>query len=233
MIDDGARAELGDGQEARAGDELVARRARPGNEGRQRQAREVVAGQEALAREVAVAVEVRLDEVLGLGEELELGLGLIAQAAGPLLSPPAGWVASAMTLFWVCELLQRGPVETAPALAGLVEGERDLLQDLVEPAFAVPVRVRQVIAEGAEDMLGPDGGTLARLVVGHGVLHAGEQRERRGVALDIQDLPQGRAEVEPGLRQPDGLDVGPHQVFVAEIERGEWRPRRPPSAAGA
>jgi hypothetical protein len=144
VVDDRAWAELGDGQEARAGDELVALAA-TGDEGRKRQAREVVAGQEALAREIAVAVEVRLDEILRLGEELELYVGLVAQTAGALLLlRRLGRIRDHLVL--VLELLQCRLVEAAPALAGLVEGERDLLQDLVQPALAVPVRVRKVIA---------------------------------------------------------------------------------------
>ena len=62
VIDHAARAELGDGQEARALYEVFGLASRPsattGDERGQRQPREAVAGQESLAGEIAIAVEV-------------------------------------------------------------------------------------------------------------------------------------------------------------------------------
>src|SRR5439155_15461472 len=68
MIDNGARAELGDRQETGPREVFIALLgASPWNIGRERQAREVVAGQKALAGEVAVAVEIRLLETFDFG----------------------------------------------------------------------------------------------------------------------------------------------------------------------
>ena len=68
VVDHRARAEFGDGKEPRSRKELVSLLGTPSwNIRRQRQAREVVPGQEALTGEVAIAVEIGLDDVLGLG----------------------------------------------------------------------------------------------------------------------------------------------------------------------
>src|SRR5581483_12491685 len=62
VVDDAARPELGDREETRPLQELVASLpiATRRDEGREWEAREAVARQEALAREITVAVEVRL-----------------------------------------------------------------------------------------------------------------------------------------------------------------------------
>lgn len=70
MIDHGAGAELRDCEETRAREEFISLLcAASGNVRRERKAGEVVARQEAFAGEIAVAVEIRLQDVLGLREE--------------------------------------------------------------------------------------------------------------------------------------------------------------------
>ena len=83
VVDQGARTELGDRQETRAGHELVAplALAPARHKRRDRQARKVVAGQEALRGEVAIGVEVALVDAFGLGEQADLAFRLGAQAA--------------------------------------------------------------------------------------------------------------------------------------------------------
>src|SRR5262245_14774266 len=78
VVDDAARAELGDCEEARTGEELVHTPllATAGQESRQRKAWEVVPWKEALAREVAIAVEVGVRRRRSLEEQPKLGLGL-------------------------------------------------------------------------------------------------------------------------------------------------------------
>ena len=84
VVDDGPRPELGDGQEARAGQEfvLVAPEPPARDEGRERQAREAVTRQKAFAGEVAVGVEVGLDHVLAVGQQIDLAFCLLAQPPG-------------------------------------------------------------------------------------------------------------------------------------------------------
>ena len=85
VVDDAARPELRDREEPRALEELISPLAcaAGGDKCRERKPWEAVAGEEALAREVAVAVEVGLPcaLLLSAAEELDLGLGLVAQTA--------------------------------------------------------------------------------------------------------------------------------------------------------
>ena len=109
VVDDAARAEFGNGQEARSAEILVAlvfAQPAAGNVGRERQPGEVVSRQKALAGEVAVAIEIGLYQVVAGGEQLHLGLSLGAQALGLLLvSLAARGVADDLVLYFT--LLER------------------------------------------------------------------------------------------------------------------------------
>jgi len=102
VIDGCPRAELGDGEEAGSGEELLAvvAAARARDEGGDREPREAVAGEEAFACEVAAAVEVRESDAVGLGdEEVQLRLGLAPEPLGLILIPLAtGSVADDLVL---------------------------------------------------------------------------------------------------------------------------------------
>ncbi len=155
VVDQRARAELGDGQEARARDELVAALAlAPARHvGRERQAREVVAGQEALRREVAVGVEIALVDALGLGEQADLALRLGAQAPGVValgLRPRV----IADDLVVQLPLADGRAVEAAPALAGGIEGALDLVEHLLRPVLVEPRGRGQLVADAGDELVG-------------------------------------------------------------------------------
>ena len=219
VVDDGARAELGDGQEARPGQEFVgvALDAPAGDIGRERQAREAVAGQEAFAGEVAVGVEVGLDDVLGFGQQLDLALGLLAQALG-LVVVVFGARVIVDDLLLRLLLALGGAVQAAPALAGLLELDRDLLEHRFQPGLVVPIGVGQFIGNRVQDRLG----ALLRLLgVGLGVqggLDRFEQFQRWVVAGEIQQFFERKTQIQPALGQPDGMHVRAHQVFVGQVE---------------
>src|SRR5437867_544602 len=134
MVDDRAGAELGDRQEARACHELVAAssRASSWDVGREREPREAVAGQKTLASEIAVAVEVRLREVLGFGQDFDLRLRLLTE------SPRLGSLALAPGVVHDVPVLggamvKSSGVQRAPALVRLLGGERNTGDRVVVP----------------------------------------------------------------------------------------------------
>lgn len=111
---------------------------RPGMNLGQRQSREVVAREKALAREVAVAVEVRLHDVLGVGEQIELGLGFAAKTLRlPLVVRRTRGVPDDPVLD--LPLFERGSVQLAPPGTRLLECKRYMRQRLVDPPCREPV----------------------------------------------------------------------------------------------
>src|ERR1035441_9310678 len=81
MVDNGARAELGDSQESRPREILLAilRLTPARNECRKRETRKAVTGQETFTGEIAVTVEIGLDDVFRLREKPDLLLSLAAE----------------------------------------------------------------------------------------------------------------------------------------------------------
>src|ERR1017187_3681167 len=81
MVDKGARAELGDSQESRPREILLAilRLTPARNECRKRETRKAVTGQETFTGEIAVTVEIGLDDVFRLREKPDLLLSLAAE----------------------------------------------------------------------------------------------------------------------------------------------------------
>ncbi len=117
--------------------------------GRQRQPREVVARQKALAGEVAVAVEIRLVEA-GLvlaGQQLQLRLGLRAQALGGLFVLGAARGV-------LDDLGAASHAGLRPPGTGCASGRRPgrsarrpCARTSVEPVGVVPVRGRQLVGQ--------------------------------------------------------------------------------------
>ena len=155
VVDEGARAELGDGEEARAGDEFVAAfaLAAGGHIGGEGQAREVVARQETLSGEVAVGVEIALVNAFGLREQANLAFGLRPQAAGMIaLGFGTGMVAENFVVKFA--LADGGAVKLAPTVAGGIEGQFDLVEDLARPVFVKPSRARELVADAINELVG-------------------------------------------------------------------------------
>jgi hypothetical protein len=222
VVDDRAGSELGDGEEARAREELVvgaAAAASAGQVGREREAREVVAGEETFAGEVAVGVEVGVELSLGRGEQIELGVGLCEQAAG-LFALLLGAGAIAVDGVLAASLLVGGAVEGLPAAAGAVEAARDAFDDGGEPCVAgggvAGVEAGDRVAEGGAGAL--EGARLSARV-GEGGLDAGLGVKRWVVADEVEEGREGGAEAEAGFGEPDRVDVRAEQVLV-------WRSRR-------
>ncbi|TFE69317.1 hypothetical protein A7Q09_05345 [Methylacidiphilum sp. Yel] len=223
VVDDPARPELGDRQEAGAREKLVATPGAPAtrDEGRERQAREVVARQEPLAREVPVAVEVRLvgPGALDVGpEELKLRLGLGPQALGAVavLGTPGGISDDPILLL---AGLEGRSIQGTPSVTGLVKGPEGPVEDPVKPVRVVPVGFLES-ADATEDAAAPLVGALTRLGSGKRVTQGGADLQRGIFALGVEDIGEGRTQVHPGLGKPDGVDVGSEKIFVGEVELG-------------
>lgn len=190
MVDDGARAELGDRQETRAREEVIAPDLAPttGDVGGQGQPGEAVAWQEAFAGEVPVAVEVGLCGARRVGEQVDLRLGLGAEPLGLLMILRAGAIRDNGVLEF--PLLHRGPIQAPPAVARLVEPPPHLLQDFVEPAVAVPVCLRQLVADVGEHPVGTLAGALAGPYMVDAVADPLQQGQGETLGTEIDDLPQ-------------------------------------------
>jgi soluble P-type ATPase len=162
VVDNRPRTELGDGEESWTGQELVPPRSCPAprDVGRQRQARETVAWQEALAGEVPVAIEVGLRNVLGPGQQLDLGLSLLAQSLGlnTLRGRPRVIQDDPVLEF---ALIERSPIQASPSFARALEGQWDLDEDIIKPGCVPPVRRRQLLAHRVEDATRARPGSLA------------------------------------------------------------------------
>ena len=194
VVDQGARAELGDGQETRARHELVASLAlaAAGHIRRERQAREVVAGQEALRGEVAVGVEVAFVDAFGLGEQADLAFRLRAQPARVVaLGLRPRMVANDLVV--QLALADRGAIEAAPALAGGIESALDLVEDLSGPVVVEPGRRGEFVANAGDELvgLGERGGPMDRVpqfprkasLTGSGSLPSADVRSRTVVSV--------------------------------------------------
>src|SRR5208337_386086 len=154
VIDDAARAELGDRQEARAREEFVAALdAFPrGDERGERQAGEVVARQKALAGKVAVGVEIRLHDVARVGQQGNLGFRFPAQPFGLFPLGLSGDVGNHLVL--IIPLSLGRPEQAAPTLASGFEILHRLVQDLLQPARLVPRSTLELPAQRVENGLG-------------------------------------------------------------------------------
>src|SRR5437764_8307858 len=51
--------------------------------------------------------------------------------------------------------------------------------------------------------------------------HTPQERQRRVITSNLQDVPERLSQAQPGLGQPDSIDVRAYQVFVRQVE--PWR----------
>ena len=222
VVDQRAGAELRDGEEAGAGDELVTPLApAPARHvGGDRQPGEVVAGEEALRREIAVGVEVPLVDPLRFGEQADLALGLCAQ---PPRVVALGLRPGVVTDDRVVDLAlaDGGAVEAAPPVARGVEAALDAAQHLVHPSIVEPGRAFELGADLRDHRLGlrprrvPVDGASQR--VPERALHRQPPALR---IIELQDRGQGSAQIRPRPFHPDRVDVRADEVAVAEIDAG-------------
>ena len=217
MVEDGPRPELGDGKEARPGDVLVpVVRTAGRDEGGQGQAREAVARQEAFACEVAVGVEVGLSDRVDVGQQGHLRLSLFAQAGGfhPLVVRRTCVQQNGVLGL---DLSARGGVEVPPALTGGVERVRNLREDFAQPPVRPPVGPGELLADGLEHLLGPDASSVQSVLIGEGGLYILLQIKGWVFAPDFENLGERPAQIETGLGQPYGVNVGADEVFVGNL----------------
>lgn len=213
VVEDVARREFAQGEEARVDDEFAFSSRDPGPHG---EGREVVARQEAFAGEVAVGVEVAfLAGDFELPQEVQLAERLVVLGSGLLLvfsapRPEEGVLGH-------LELALRGAVEVAPAVEGTVEFPGRIFDHAVDPVVGEPAcRIAQSVV-GGQDLAD----LLAELVAGGGaeldlVGWVGAQGEV--VQLGVDDLLDGLAEEEVDVGEPDGVDVGAQKGLVGEVE---------------
>ena len=190
VVDDRPGAELGDRQEPGPREEFVAPFLSPAtrNVGRERQPRETVAGQETFAGKVAIAVEVGLDQVLGLGEQFELRFCFLAETLGlgPVVGGSRGIDDDAVL---PVALVHGSAVEVSPTLASVFKRAAETPEDLVEPAFAVPIGCVEIGLDGGEDLFGPFLGTGPGRLLVEVVLHMGQQGQDESVRRRDRECP--------------------------------------------
>lgn len=139
VINESAGAELGNGQETRAGDELIApfSPAPARDIGRKRQAREVVAGQKSFGGKIAVRIEVAFVDAFRLGQQSNLALGLGAEAARLVaLGLRSRMVADDFVMQF--PLAHGSAVESPPAFARCIESALNLVQHFPRPVLVEP-----------------------------------------------------------------------------------------------
>jgi len=204
--------EFPQGAEAGAGDEFAVSSRDPGPHG---EGREVVAGQEAFAGEVAVGIEVSLfPGGVDLPQQVQLAQGLAMLGLGQLLVVAA---ARAEEGGLGHEELACGcAVQLPPAREGAVELLRRFQDHAVDPVVGEPGRLGE---DGGEDLAH----LLAELVprrCSELELAGGIDAQGEVVLIGVDDLLDGLTQGEAHAGEPDGVDVGSQQGFVAEVEAG-------------
>ena len=118
----------------------------------------------------------------------------------------------------ILPLVERAAVQTAPAIAGPVEAERHLFQNLVQPTLTVPIGFLELVPTTVENRCSPNPRPLQRSPGFNGSPHLLLQNEGWFFTTQVEQLNQRLAQRQPGLRQPHGVYVGADEVLVGQIE---------------
>ncbi len=232
MVDERTGAELPDREEPGTLQVVavgVAAVAGPRDVRGQREPREAVARQEPLGGQIAVRIEVahhRLAVGRAVQQQVRLGLRLASAGAGPALLAGRQRVVDDPLVLLV--LVHDGrPEQLPPPVEGRVELLRGPLDPVLDP-LVVPPRGRLEVPD-ERGQYGPGGRDRAPagvLVEGQ-VVDVGEERQRHvrigavaavRVVGDVDDVRDRPAELHPGLRQPDALQMGADQVLVGQVQ---------------
>jgi len=221
VIDEAARPELGEREEARALEVRLttAAVARRGNVGHEGEAREVVAGQEALGREVAVRVEVARVGAVAFLEQVELvdRLG-VAALRGALLLLGRGVVVHDAT-GGVPRLLG-GLEEVAPAAEGLFEATEGALHDRGGEFVGARVPGSQLLGEIGFEEVEESSRARDSLLCCPGLDQRSPDLGTQGALRVIEEEELGDRRVQRllGAGEPEGGEVALDEIAVREIE---------------
>ena len=221
VVDEAARAELGERQEARTLEVRLPPTAIPAcrDVREERQSREVVPGQEALRGEVAVRVEVARERVRPPLEQVEL----VHRLRMPGLRRPLVPVGRGVVVHGPprrVPLLLGGGEEVSPAMERLVEALRRRRHDGIGKDVTVRVPGRQlgreIVRDQIEDAPNPFAGARRDASLLQRSLDVRLERTA-GVGEDEQ-LRDARVERLVDAGEPDRLEMAGDQVPVREVE---------------
>src|SRR5262249_54911982 len=160
-------------------------------------------------------VEIALVYAFGLRQQSNLALGLCPE---PLRVIALGVWSRVVDDDLVVQLAlaDRRSIQAAPALAGVLEAQLELVKGLLRPVVVEPTRASQVCANALNQVVRSTKRCSpmhwVRQLTFDRVLHG--QIDPAVSAVDIEHGGQSLPKIRLGRLHPQGMDVRPHEVAV-------------------
>src|ERR1035438_1794150 len=113
---------------------------------------------------------------------------------------------------------QRGLTEIAPTLARRLKVELDLLEHFFRPLRRIPVGVFEIVLESGENAFGSNMCCEAWLGTAQRIEDRSKRGQSRVIPRNIKKIAKRTAQAQIRFREPDGMEMRAHQIFVGKVE---------------